>query len=224
MLDVDGRPLRLNWKYDRTELLTDGIVHVIGLVLALIGSSVLIVIACCSNRGLEAASVVIYAIGLLVMLALSAAYNMLPVSPRKWSLRRFDHSAIYLLIAATYTPFIAQMKPDLATYGLLFGVWSIAAIGTLLKIALPGRFDRLSIGLYLLLGWSGMMAYDRLVAALPASSLWLIGAGGVVYSVGVVFHLWERLRFQNAIWHGFVLVAALLHYAAVLDCVALARA
>jgi hemolysin III len=148
---------------------------------------------------------------------------MWPVSPRKWLLRRFDHAAIYLLIAATYTPFIAQMKVEIATVGLLLAVWCLAIVGMVLKLALPGRLDRLSIGLYLLLGWSGMMAYEPVAATLPRSTLWLIAAGGMLYSTGVVFHLSERLRFQNATWHCFVLMGALCHYTAVLDGVALAK-
>jgi hemolysin III len=223
MLQLDGRPLGLTWNYDRTELLTDGIIHAIGLGLALIGVVVLVVVSCYSTQGLETASIVIYAVGLLAMLGCSAAYNLWPISPRKWSLRRFDHSAIYLFIAATYTPLIAQMKSETTTYGLLLGVWSVAVLGIVLKLALPGRFDRISIGLYMLLGWSGVMAYEPVVATLPSTALWLLAAGGLLYSAGVVFHLWASLRFQNTIWHGFVLVAALCHYTAILDCVALAR-
>ncbi len=80
---------------------------------------------------------------------------------------------------------------------------------------MPGRFDRLSILLYLALGWSGVMVYDTMVQSLPPAVFWLIAAGGMVYSLGVIFHVWERLRFQNAIWHGFVVVGAALHYCAV---------
>jgi hemolysin III len=156
--------------------------------------------------------------GLLLMLALSAAYNMWPISPAKWVLRRFDHSAIYLLIAGTYTPFLAQTKNVLGSAGLGLGVWLSAAIGMALKLALPGRFDRLAIVLYLLLGWSGVIAYDTLASALPSASLWLLAIGGILYSLGVVFHVWRGLRFHNAIWHGFVLLAASCHYAAVLAC------
>jgi hypothetical protein len=106
-------------------------------------------------EGIEITPVLVYIIGLVTMLALSAAYNMWPVSPAKWVLRRFDHSAIYLLIAGTYTPFLAQMKSALASAGLGVGVWLSAAVGIALKLALPGRFDRLAVVLCLLLGWSG---------------------------------------------------------------------
>jgi hemolysin III len=143
----------------------------------------------------------------------------LPVSRAKWVLRRFDHSAIYVLIAATYTPFIAEMPVSATSIGLLAGVWSIAVVGIVLKLVLPGRLDKLSIALYLAMGWSGAMVFNTLVATLPPSVLWLIAAGGLLYSFGVIFHVWERLRFQNAIWHGFVLLGASCHYSAVLSLV-----
>lgn len=98
---------------------------------------------------------------------------------------------------------------------LLLFVWSVAFVGIMLKLFMPGRFDRLSILLYLALGWSGVMVYDTMVQSLPPAVFWLIAAGGMVYSLGVIFHVWERLRFQNAIWHGFVVVGAALHYCAV---------
>jgi len=94
-----------------------------------------------------------------------------------------------------------------------------ALIGILLKLAFPGRFDRLSIGLYLVLGWSALFAYDHWASVVPSSSLWLLLMGGILYSLGTLFHMWQRLRFQNAIWHGFVLLAASCHYSAVLACI-----
>ena len=84
-----------------------------------------------------------------------------------------------------------------------------------LEAALPGRFDRLAVALYLLLGWCGVAAYDLLASAVPSASLWLLVIGGILYSIGTVFHGWRRLRFHNAIWHGFVLIAAGCHYSAV---------
>jgi len=167
---------------------------------------------------INVAPILVYVIGLVTMLAFSAAYNLWPVSPVKWVLRRFDHSAIYLLIAGTYTPFLGQMKNALASAGLGIGVWLSAAVGMALKLALPGRFDRLAVILCLLLGWSGVIAYDSLASAIPSSSLWLLAIGGILYSLGTLFHVWRRLRFHNAIWHGFVLLAASCHYSAVLAC------
>ena len=142
----------------------------------------------------------------------------MPVSPLKWLFRRLDQSAIYLLIAATYTPFISQLKDDgsLST-SLLIAIWSSAIAGILIRLLFPGRFDIVSIVLYVAMGWSGIIAYDKATASLPFSVIAFIAAGGVLYTVGVIFHLWERLRYQNAIWHSFVLLGAACHFTAVLD-------
>ena len=213
-----GRPASVSWDYDRVELIADGAVHAIGVSLGLIGAVVIVVMAAQSGAATDIPSIVIYAVGLLAMLGFSAAYNMWPISPVKWVLRRFDHSAIYLMIAGTYTPFVGQLKDGVASAGLLLGVWLTAIIGVALKLLLPGRFDRMAIALYLILGWSCVVAYGPISAALPNASLWLLVAGGVLYSIGVIFHAWRKLRFHNAIWHGFVLAAACCHYSAVLAC------
>jgi hemolysin III len=220
MMDRGGLPRKMTWNYDRAELIADGVVHILGVAAGLVASVILVVIACRSADAGEIASVVVYVVALLAMLGLSASYNMWPLSPLKWILRRFDHSAIYLMIAGTYTPFAAQLKAGLISAGLLIGVWGTAIAGMSLKLLLPGRFDRLSVALCLLLGWSGVVVYNEVAASLAPVTLWLLAAGGLLYSAGVLFHVWQSLRFQNAIWHSFVLAAAAVHYSAVLTCVA----
>ena len=209
----------IRWNYDRVELIADGIVHGIGILAGIIAATVLVVLTAIYARVIDIVAVSVYVAGLLSMLVLSATYNLWPVSRTKWVLRRFDHSAIYVLIAATYTPFIMELKDSVFAMVLLICVWCVAIVGIVLKLAWPGRFERLSIGLYLALGWSGMMLYDSVVSALPKMALWCVLAGGALYSLGVVFHAWRRLRFQNVIWHCFVLLGAACHYTAVLDLV-----
>jgi hemolysin III len=220
MVNSNSRPAEVFWKDDRAEMIADGIVHVIGVSLGLVGAIAITIVTANSRHASQIPSIVVYSVGLLSMLGFSAAYNMWPVSRVKSVLRRLDHSAIFLMIAGTYTAFIAQMKADLVAMGLLIGVWLTAVAGIILKVLLPGRFDRLAVVLYLLLGWSGVVIYEPVVSALPSLSAWLLVAGGALYSVGVIFYSWLSLRFQNAIWHAFVLVAACCHYAAVLFCVA----
>jgi len=199
-------------------------VHAVGVMVGIVSIIALVILAAPVVGAWEFTSILVYGTGLLTVLTISALYNLWPVSPVKWLLRRFDHSAIYLLIAGTYTPFITQMKANVESSLLLVGVWLTSMVGIALKLKFPGRFDRLSILLYLLLSWSGVMAYESVFGTLPASTLWLLAIGGILYTIGVLFHLWEGLRFQNAIWHSFVLVAAACHYTAVLDCLVLARA
>ena len=210
---------QIRWDYGRSEIIADGVVHVTGVLLGLIGAIAIVTITA-QAQSVGVASIVVYIFGLVTMLVLSAAYNMWPVSPTKWLLRRFDHSAIYLLIAGTYAPFLVQMKSGMVALGLGIGIWSSAAVGMILKLALPGRFDRLAVALYMLLGWSGVVAYEAIASTVPSLSLWLLLIGGMLYSIGTIFHAWRRLRFHNAIWHGFVLLAASCHYLAVLACLA----
>jgi hemolysin III len=209
----------VHWNFDRAELIADGVVHIIGICFGLIAATVLIVLASVYATPLDIVVSVIYVVGLLAMLGLSATYNLWPVSRAKWLLRRLDHSAIYVLIAATYTPFIMQVRESVLAIVLLVGVWCAAIGGIVLKLKYPGRFDWLSVGLYLGMGWSGLMLYDAVVKALPTLALGFVLAGGIFYTLGVVFHAWQRLRFQNAIWHSFVLGGAACHYTAVLDIV-----
>ncbi len=209
----------IGWNYDRAELIADGVIHAIGVLSGIVAATVLVVLTALYASAIDIVGVSIYVAGLLSMLVLSATYNLWPVSRAKWVLRRFDHSAIYLLIAATYTPFILELKNSLFALALLIGVWCVAIFGIVLKLVYPGRFDRVAVGVYLAMGWSGMMLYDAVVKALPTMALWFVVAGGALYSLGVIFHAWRRLRFQNAIWHGFVLAGAACHYTAVLDLV-----
>src|SRR5215471_2828602 len=209
----------IRWNYDRAELIADGVVHAIGICTGLVAATVLVVLTAIYASAVDIVVVSIYVAGLLSMLGLSASYNLWPVSPTKWLLRRFDHSAIYVLIAATYTPFIMELSNSVFAIALLVGVWCVAIFGIALKLGWPGRFDRLSVGLYLALGWSGLMLYDSVVAGLPRMALWFVLAGGAMYSLGVIFSAWQRLRFQNVIWHCFVLSGAACHYTAVLDLV-----
>jgi len=201
--------------YTPGELWADGVVHVLGCVFAVVGSFVLVFLLAGEVSGAVFAAVAVYLLSLVGSTGISAAYNISPASSAfKRLLRRFDHSAIFLLIAGTYTPFLVKAGSGI----MLVVVWSIAAFGVLLKLAAPGRLDRLSILIYLGLGWSGVAVLGTLTATLSPMILALILAGGVVYSLGVSFHLWERLPFQNAIWHACVLVAAGLHFAAVWLC------
>jgi hemolysin III len=207
----------MHWNYDRAELIADGVVHIVGVCFGVIAATVLIVLTAVYATALDIVAVSVYVVGLLAMLVLSATYNLWPISRAKWVLRRFDHAAIYMLIAATYTPLIMELKDSFFAIALLIGVWCVAIVGIVLKLALPGRFDRLSVGLYLAMGWSGLMLYDAVVKTLPTVALAFLIAGGVLYSLGVIFHAWRRLRFQNVIWHCFVLLGAACHYTAVLD-------
>ena len=202
------------------ELLADGIVHALALLAGVLAFPMLLFHALQTAGIGTFAALTVYAAGFFLMWGFSLAYNMTPPSALKWLLRRFDHSMIYVMIAGTYTAIIPHLDSAGWAWGLGVVVWTGAALGILVKVVLPGRYDRLSILAYIMLGWVGVIAIGPVSAALPAVSLWLLAAGGLTYVAGVAFYVWEQLRFQNAIWHGFVAVAAGLHFAAVAVAVA----
>ncbi|NTJ41647.1 hemolysin III family protein [Agrobacterium larrymoorei] len=207
---------RFGRRYDLHEIVADGIVHGVGIVFALVGATALIFYVTLWGSLSSIAAAWIYALGLILCLSISFTYNIWPHSNVKWFLRRLDHSAIFILIAATYTPFLQRGIEDPLIALTLAGIWLAAIAGIFIKCFYPGRYDRLAILLYLGMGWSGVMVAEPLSNHLAPVTLWLIIIGGVIYSMGVIFHVWERLRFQNAIWHGFVVVAAAVHYSAVM--------
>ncbi|MVA93561.1 hemolysin III family protein [Agrobacterium vitis] len=210
---------RFGRHYDFHELLADGIVHGVGVVFALVGVTALIFYATVFTSFGEIAASWIYGLGLVLALGCSFTYNMWPRSTFKSYLRRLDHSAIFVLIAATYTPFLESGADEPAILYLLIGIWLTAITGIFLKCRYPGRYDRLAILLYLAMGWSGVLALEPISERLPPVTMVLIFIGGILYSAGVIFHVWQRLRFQNAIWHGFVVAAAAVHYSAVVTAI-----
>jgi hemolysin III len=199
----------------RRELIADGVVHVTGIVLGVIGAVVLIVIAVLKHSYIEIIAVSIYAAGMIAMFSLSALYNMARKSRYREYFQRLDHSGIFLMIAGTYTAFtMLMLKGDWAVY-LTVVVWSFALAGIVIKLVWPKRLVGVTTGLYIALGWVGIIAIEPIFASLGVAALILLGVGGALYTIGVIFHLWERLPYQNAIWHGFVLAAAGTHYGAV---------
>lgn len=196
------------------ERIADNVIHVIGIVVALLAVTTMLAAAVRHLPATAAASLGIYGAGMLAMFGCSAAYHMVPASSWKNFLRRLDHAAIFLKIAGTYTPFAIKMG-GAGGLGLLGSVWLVALLGAAGKLLLASTWDRLAIPLYLALGWVGLVVLQPLAGSLAPTSLVLLGLGGVVYSIGVVFHLWRSLPYQNAVWHAFVLAGTGCHFGAV---------
>jgi len=201
-----------NRLYGQAERAADAAIHVAGVLFAVNGGLWLLF----HVTGLSVVvSVTVYCAGLLAMLAGSALYNLWPAGAAKDWLRRFDHAAIFIMIAATYTPFAVNRLGPPSGAVILALVWLGATVGVALKMVYPRRFEAASIGLYLGLGWLIVTVLRPLAADVAAVDFRLLIAGGLVYTAGVVFYLIERLPYHKAIWHGFVLVAVVLHFAAV---------
>jgi hemolysin III len=201
--------------YSRAEQMSDAVVHVAGLVAALVAVPVLITLAAVwFGDASTVIAAIVYGLSLIGMFACSALYNMTPLPHWKDLLRRIDQSAIYLKIAGTYTPFAVLTGSQAGFF--LAGVWSAALAGASLILLSPGRLKWSALALYLGLGWAGALIGGPLVEGLSPAGLGLILSAGGIYTLGLVFFLWERLPFHNTIWHVFVLAASFLLYAAVL--------
>ncbi|MFN4156208.1 MAG: PAQR family membrane homeostasis protein TrhA [Paracoccaceae bacterium] len=215
MLLPTDHPRLMKRPFSLGELVADGVVHTLALLAGIIGFSALLYhVLVRADFGLFAV-LAVYAAGFFLMFGFSLAYNMAPPSALKWMLRRFDHSAIYVMIAGTYTAILAQFEPGLMVWVLGAVVWAGAVLGVVVKLALPGRYDGLAVVAYIALGLIGVLAIGPARTALPDVSLWLIVLGGITYVGGVAFYKWHRLRFHNAIWHLCVAIAAGLHFAAI---------
>jgi hemolysin III len=203
-------------QYRAGELAADRIIHLIGCLAGVVGSAILVGIAAgVADRPTFLASLV-YSVCLLTMLGCSAAYNLASNASRREFLRKLDHAAIFLMIAGTYTPFTTCRLNGVWAIGMTAAVWTGAVTGAVIKLIYPRGVERGSIVAYLALGWMIMVGVRPMLGSADARTAILIVVGGVLYSIGVGFHLWRALPFHNAIWHSFVLVAASCHYAAIL--------
>ncbi len=216
--EVDLTPPRR--PYSNAEVKLDAMVHVFGLAFA-IAASVSLIDAASAHDPQRLSAVCIYAFSMTAMFLASAAYNVGFGSRFRPLFRRCDHSAIFLLIAGTYTPFTLHLHTGFASFLLTAAIWLAAGAGIFMKFRAPLLFEKFSDAIYLALGWASIPVILPLASVMPTLSLALITTGGVLYSVGVVFHRWERLIFHNAIWHAFVLLACICHYQSILTGVVL---
>jgi hemolysin III len=202
----------------RGEEIANAVTHGLGAVLALIGVAVLGVLASRHGTVRVVVGCLVFGAALVVLYSASTLYHSVgPARPRaKAILRVIDHSAIFLLIAGTYTPFTLVTLGGPWGWSLFGVVWSLALAGITLRVYLRRRPTALFLALYLAMGWCIVAAAKPLLAALVPGGVALLAAGGVAYSVGVVFYLWHRLPYAHAIWHGFVLAGSAAHFAAVL--------
>ncbi len=205
--------------HSRGEMVADGIVHAVGLVAGIAGASALVTAAV--FRGASPATVSIYGFALIAMFACSAAYNLGVRLRFREMLRRLDHAAIFTMIAGTYTPFTAGVLHGAWAVGLTAAVWGIAGIGIALKLVLaPHGSQPLTTILYIAFGWIGVIAAKPFLAALSPSVLLLVMIGGLVYTAGTIFFALQRLPYQRAIWHAFVVAGAAIHFCAIFDMIA----
>ena len=207
------------WPQSSAEELANSLSHAVGFVAALIGAPVLLLAALRHGNPGFFLGTVVFAITMSILYLGSTLYHAWPQTRTKDFLQLFDHSAIYFLIAGTYTPFALGPLRETCGSMLLAVIWALAVFGVAIKIVRgTSRHPKFSLSLYLGMGWLGLFVIRPFVAALPLITLvWLL-AGGIAYTAGVLFFVNKRLRYAHVVWHLFVLAGTGCHFAAVLSC------
>ncbi|MEL6467582.1 MAG: hemolysin III family protein [Pseudomonadota bacterium] len=202
------------YPYSARETLADASVHAVGLGAGVTGAAILIMHVVQTQGAVQIAATSVYA-GLAVFALLaSALYHLLPWEASRPVFHRIDHAAIYLKIAGTYTPLVVLIGSAFA-YVVLAAVWIVALLGAVAKLSFWATDARGSLALYLAMGWASVLLIWPMWQSLPGASTALIVVGGGLYSVGTIFYARKTLRFQNAIWHVFVLAASACFFGAV---------
>jgi hemolysin III len=199
-----------------SEELANSLTHGIGLALSIAGFMVLVVLAAMRGSAWRIVSCAVYGSTLICLYTASTLYHGIRSRRLKRVLKICDHSAIYLLIAGTYTPFLLVNLRGSWGWSLFAVIWGLAMAGILFKVWFVEHFSVLSTVVYLLMGWLALLAIKPMLLSVPHSGLLWLLAGGVLYTVGVVFYAWKIVPYNHAIWHGFVIAGSTCHYFAVL--------
>ncbi|HKM95671.1 MAG TPA: hemolysin III family protein [Buttiauxella sp.] len=202
--------------YSLAEEVANSISHGIGLVFGIVGLVLLLVQAVESHASVTAiTSYSLYGGSMILLFLASTLYHAIPHQRAKRWLKKFDHCAIYLLIAGTYTPFLLVGLDSPLSRGLMVVIWGLALAGILFKLTIAHRFKVLSLATYLIMGWLSLVVIYQMVIKLAPGSVTLLAAGGVIYSLGVIFYVCNRIPYNHAIWHGFVLGGSVCHFLAI---------
>ena len=202
--------------YTSGEEIANAVTHGLGLALSVAGLVILTVFASLRGGAWHVVSCSIYGATLVILYAASTFYHALPQPRAKSVFQLLDHSAIYMLIAGTYTPFTLVNLRGGWGWSLFGTVWGLAVVGTILEVFGRRRLKGLSLAFYLGMGWLVAIAAGPLVRNLAPGGLLLLGLGGLAYCLGVIFYVWRRLPYNHAVWHLFVLAGSALHFFSVL--------
>ncbi|APD06244.1 hemolysin-3 like protein [Flavobacteriaceae bacterium UJ101] len=202
--------------YSKKEEIANAITHGIGIILSIIGLVYMLVYSIQNGDISHITGSIIFGSTLIIMYTCSTLYHTFQTEKRKVFFRKLDHIAIYLLIAGSYTPFTLITLKDTAWGWSIFGIiWALALFGIIYKLTPLNRYKKLSLILYLGMGWLVVLAAKPMIESLDTNGLWLLIIGGLTYTLGVIFYVWEKLPFNHAIWHVFVLGGSICHFFAV---------
>ena len=203
--------------YSVAEELANSISHGIGTLLSIAGLVILIVSAVLHGTAWHVVSFSIFGSTMILLYLASTLYHSLPRPDWKTVLKKMDHAAIYLLIAGSYTPFMLVSLRGPWGWSLFGVIWGLAIAGVILKMFFVHSFPKLSTIIYICMGWLCVIAFKQMLMNVPQTSLVLLLAGGIAYTVGAIFYAWKRLPFNHAIWHLFVLAGSGFHYFSILN-------
>lgn len=202
--------------YSVAEEWANSISHGLGCLLGIIGLVLMLDQAINNNAGtLAIVSYSLYGGSMILLFLASTLYHSVPGERAKFWLKKLDHAAIYLLIAGTYTPFLLVGLRSPLAHWLMVVIWGLALVGIIFKLVFAHRFEAISLITYVLMGWLSVIVLYQMVMRLPAGSVWLLAAGGITYSLGVIFYVSKRIPYNHAIWHGFVLGGSFCHFLAI---------
>ncbi len=202
--------------YSLGEEIANSVTHGIGAALSVAGLTILVVLAAIYGDAWRVVSFSIYGSSLIILYLASTLYHSVQHPRVKRALRIFDHVAIYLLIAGTYTPFLLVSMRGAWGWSLFGVVWGLALVGVIFKSFFIDRYEALATAAYVLMGWIVIIAFKEMLMRVPPGGIILLVVGGIVYTLGVIFYAWEKLPFNHAIWHLFVLGGSILHFFAIL--------
>lgn len=202
--------------YSLGEEVAHSVTHGLGLLLSLWGLTILVAAASLRGDVWHIVGCSIFGTTLVLLYAASTLYHATPGSRAKRVFQRFDHAAIFLLIAGTYTPFTLVSLRGGWGWTLLALVWALAILGIVLQVTVPSWAKRISVPLYLAMGWLGVFAAEPLARSVHPDGLTLLILGGVTYTLGVIFYAWRRLPYNHAVWHVFVMAGSVCHFSCVL--------
>ena len=200
--------------YPHREEQINALSHALGAILAVIASIFMLIKGHYLPVG-QFFGLSVYALSLILLFSSSAIYHFATDYEKRAWYKKLDHTAIYYLIAGTYTPFLSIALPTTKAHYLLIALWLIAAIGTLFKLVFIHRFQKISLMAYLLLGWLALLVMDDMRQFLSTEALTYLILGGLAYTVGALFYALKKVRYSHAIWHIFVLLGAGLHFFAI---------
>ena len=203
-------------EFSLTEEIWHAITHGIGLALSIAALTIMVAYSSQSGSTISVIASILFGTTLIILYGSSTLYHAITHHELKKRFQQFDHASIYILIAGSYTHVTLVSLGDTLGYSIFSVVWGVSIIGIYLKFAYPGRFEKLSLVLYLLLGWLIVIAIKPLLEVMEPGGLWMLLIGGLFYTFGVIFYVWDSLPFNHAIWHLFVMGGSISHFLMVL--------